>query len=57
MVKILSLGIGGVALATAVYFMFVRDDNQSALNDITRKESATSGVTIVAFGDSLTRSE
>ena len=54
MVKILSISIGVMALAMAVYFMFVRDDNQSALNDITKKESATGGATIVAFGDSLT---
>ena len=54
MVKILSIGIGVVALAMAAYFMFVRDDNQSALNDISKRESAVGGVTIIAFGDSLT---
>jgi len=54
MVKILSIGIGVVTLSIAAYFIFVRDDNQSALNDITERESAVGGVTIVAFGDSLT---
>lgn len=54
MVKILSIGIGVVALSMAAYFMFVRDDNQSALNDIPKRESAVGGVTIIAFGDSLT---
>jgi acyl-CoA thioesterase-1 len=54
MAKILSIGIGVVALSMAAYFMFVLDDNQSALNDISKRESAVGGVTIIAFGDSLT---
>ncbi len=54
MVKILSIGLGIVALSMAAYFMFVRDDNQSALNDISKRESAVGGATIIAFGDSLT---
>ena len=54
MAKILSIGIGVVVLSIAAYFMFVRDDNQSALNDISKRESAVGGVNIVAFGDSLT---
>lgn len=54
MAKILSIGIGVVVLSMAAYFMFVRDDNQSALNDISKRESAVGGATIIAFGDSLT---
>lgn len=54
MVKIISIGLAVVVLVGAGYLFFVRDDNQAALNTINERTTAAGGVTIIAFGDSLT---
>jgi acyl-CoA thioesterase I len=54
MVKIVSIGVLVVALIVGGYFLFFRDANEAVLNNIPEKESSAEGVTIVAFGDSLT---
>ncbi len=54
MVKIISIGVGAIVLVGAIYLFFVRDDNQSAMNTIPERGLASGGVTIIAFGDSLT---
>jgi acyl-CoA thioesterase I len=54
MVKVISIGIGIIVLLSGVYFFFVRDDNQVAMDAINRRDSLLSEVTIIAFGDSLT---
>ena len=54
MVKITSIGLGVVVLVGAVYFFFLGDNNQTAMNTIAERPSAAGGVTIIAFGDSLT---
>ena len=54
MVKIISVVIGVIVLAGAGYFFFLRDGNQSAINTISERPQAAGGVTIIAFGDSLT---
>lgn len=54
MVKIISIGLAVVVLVGAGYLFFVRDDNQAAMNTIDERSAAPGGVTIIAFGDSLT---
>ncbi len=54
MVKIISIGLAVVVLVGAVYFFFMRDDNQAAMNTINERSTTAGGVTIIAFGDSLT---
>ena len=54
MVKIISLGLGVVVLVGAIYFFFVRDESSAAMNIIDEREPSAGGVTIIAFGDSLT---
>lgn len=54
MVKIISIGVGMAVLAVGSYFFFVRDTNQAAINSITERPKSAGGVTIIAFGDSLT---
>ena len=54
MVKILSIGLSIVVLVGAIYFFYVRDDNQAALNTISERGPVAGVVTIIAFGDSLT---
>jgi acyl-CoA thioesterase I len=54
MVKILSIGLAVVVLVGAIYFFFVRHDNQAAMNTINERGPVAGGVTIIAFGDSLT---
>ena len=54
MVKILSLGLGIVTLIGTIYVFFVRDDNAAAIDTIVERGPVAGGVTIIAFGDSLT---
>ena len=54
MVKILSIGLAVVVLVGVIYFFFLRDDNQTAMNTIDERGPVAGGVTIIAFGDSLT---
>ena len=54
MAKIISIGIAVLAVLVAGYFLFVRDSNQGAINNIEEREAVAGGVTIIAFGDSLT---
>lgn len=54
MVKIISLGIGIAVLIGAGYFFFVRDDNTIAMDTIDERGPVAGGLTIIAFGDSLT---
>lgn len=54
MVKIISIGVGVVLLIGAIYFFFVRDTNQAALNTIDERGLTAGGITVIAFGDSLT---
>lgn len=54
MVKIINIGVGVAVLAIAVYFFFLRDSNQAALDTISERPQASGGVTVIAFGDSLT---
>lgn len=54
MVKIISIGVGVVLLIGAIYFFFVRDTNQATLNTIDERGLTAGGITIIAFGDSLT---
>lgn len=54
MVKIINIGVGVAVLAIAAYFFFLRDDNRAAMNTINERSTTAGGVTIIAFGDSLT---
>ena len=54
MVKIISIGMVMAALAGGVFFFLLRDTNQAAINNISERPTAAGGVTIIAFGDSLT---
>jgi acyl-CoA thioesterase-1 len=54
MVKILSVVLGLVVLVGLSYVFFFRDANSDALNTISERAPSASGVTIIAFGDSLT---
>lgn len=54
MVKIISLGLGIVVLIGVIYVFFVRDDNAAAIDTIVERGPVAGGVTIIAFGDSLT---
>lgn len=54
MMKILSIGLGVVVLVGAVYVFFLRGDNQAAMNTIDERGPVAGGVTVIAFGDSLT---
>ncbi len=55
MVKLVSIVVGGIILIGAfVYVLFFSDQNEDVIRTITPRETATEGVTIIAFGDSLT---
>lgn len=54
MVKIISIVLGVVVLVGAIYFFLSRGGNAVTTNAIPETKTAIGGVTIIAFGDSLT---